>query len=74
MTDVRLNNEEIRSSAWQKTRNHLLDRIERLRGQLEVKSLDQREADYIRGQIRELRALLDLERDKPRFKSASVTD
>lgn len=53
---------EINSSAWGNVKKHIGERIEKLRTELEKTSKTHDETLVVRGQIKALRLLLELER------------
>lgn len=72
MREFLLNAVERDSKAWGKVKGCIEQRIDTLRDELEIKGRSEAETEYTRGRISELRALLDLEKERVDFKSASV--
>lgn len=64
MTNFRLTPGDRQSDTWARIKKHLTERREQLRRELE-KDADEAQTAKLRGGVRELMLLLDLERDEP---------
>jgi hypothetical protein len=64
--DFALTDEERRSPVWRRLRNHMRERLERLREKNDGESQTEVSTAVLRGQIKCLKGLIALEDDPPR--------
>jgi len=68
---IELEKIDLEGRTWKRVREYAEKRIEELHKDLEA-DRDQKETATTRGKIQELRKLLSVERERPRFKKAAL--